>query len=990
MSGIEIFDQAWSVPARTVDMLGRQQIANIPTALHELFKNAHDAFADQVVADFFRADRTLVIRDDGDGMTDEQLRGGWLTLASSAKHGANDDPTPRQDGKPRRAIMGEKGIGRLAIASIGPQVLILTRARDADLLVSLVHWGMNELPDVDLSRITIPTMRLPGGTLPDAAGVAALADRLAANVKGLRTELNSAGVDRILGDLDTLDVDPAADLARLPGPSLTGNGHGTHFVVTPTSDMLESDLERPDHDMVSQVEKYLLGFSNTMMPDRPTPAIVATFNDHRTDGIVDTPIGEGAFFTPDDFAKSDHSVEGSFDPFGQFRGTIRVYGGAPREHEIHWPGGNGAPTRCGPFRINFAYVQGLLKDTRLDAETWAEMSAKLNLMGGLYVYRDGIRILPYGGPEQDFVGLERQRTKSASDAFFSYRRIFGAVELSDAENRRLREKAGREGFIRDTAYKDFVSILTNFFSALAIDFFREGSRHADWAETRARLNEQAALLAKREKSAKAKLARFDREIDKAFEKIETGRLTQVAEDIRSDVEAALAATAFVPDLDRAGAMVAELEAKVGKRIDDLQASLSVSKPRGAALNQRRTKDWNAYAVALAKVSADILAPLRANLRERITEVVDERGLALDRRRRIADALGGKGDRARAATTRLRTRVDDRMALLRGEVERTLKKSVSDLAARITETQVEFAATDVTSTDEREVGALQDQWERAIEASARDTASRLEALAEQLDSLMAAVKRGETLDQTTDAIETRSEAYREELDRYVELAQLGTAVGIVQHEFASAVKSVRGAIRRLDPWARANPALGSLSRDLRNGFEHLDAYLNLFAPLSRRLTATRIEIAGGEIENYLNEVFRDRLLRHGISLQASDAYRAARLAGQPSAILAAFVNVVDNAIHWTSGVADSNRFIALDVDGNEMTISNSGPGIDPRIADRIFEQGETTRLGGRGLGLYVSREALRRSDLDLRLTSVGRRASPVFRIGPRKTDDEGSE
>ena len=31
--------------ARTLDMLGRQQIAGIPTAISELFKNAHDAYA---------------------------------------------------------------------------------------------------------------------------------------------------------------------------------------------------------------------------------------------------------------------------------------------------------------------------------------------------------------------------------------------------------------------------------------------------------------------------------------------------------------------------------------------------------------------------------------------------------------------------------------------------------------------------------------------------------------------------------------------------------------------------------------------------------------------------------------------------------------------------------------------------------------------------------------------------------------------------------
>ena len=33
--------------ARALDLLGRQQIAGIPTAINELIKNAHDAYADK-------------------------------------------------------------------------------------------------------------------------------------------------------------------------------------------------------------------------------------------------------------------------------------------------------------------------------------------------------------------------------------------------------------------------------------------------------------------------------------------------------------------------------------------------------------------------------------------------------------------------------------------------------------------------------------------------------------------------------------------------------------------------------------------------------------------------------------------------------------------------------------------------------------------------------------------------------------------------------
>lgn len=59
--------------ARALDLLGRQQIAGIPTAINELIKNAHDAYADKFDIDFLRCNNLLVLRDDGLGMTKEEF-----------------------------------------------------------------------------------------------------------------------------------------------------------------------------------------------------------------------------------------------------------------------------------------------------------------------------------------------------------------------------------------------------------------------------------------------------------------------------------------------------------------------------------------------------------------------------------------------------------------------------------------------------------------------------------------------------------------------------------------------------------------------------------------------------------------------------------------------------------------------------------------------------------------------------------------------------
>ena len=140
--------------ARTIDMLGRQQIAGIPTAISELFKNAHDAYAKHVEVDYFRSNGIIVLRDDGLGMTLEDFETRWLTLGTESKLGSKAGmvPPPTDPDQIPRPILGEKGIGRLAIASIGSQVLIMTRAKRGDklhdLVVAYIHWGIFECPGI--------------------------------------------------------------------------------------------------------------------------------------------------------------------------------------------------------------------------------------------------------------------------------------------------------------------------------------------------------------------------------------------------------------------------------------------------------------------------------------------------------------------------------------------------------------------------------------------------------------------------------------------------------------------------------------------------------------------------------------------------------------------------------------------------------------------------------------------------------------------------
>lgn len=77
---------AFQTKARTVDHLGREQIADTPTAISELWKNAFDAYARNVALDIFDGENPVaVIEDDGHGMNRDEFVNRWLVVGTESK-----------------------------------------------------------------------------------------------------------------------------------------------------------------------------------------------------------------------------------------------------------------------------------------------------------------------------------------------------------------------------------------------------------------------------------------------------------------------------------------------------------------------------------------------------------------------------------------------------------------------------------------------------------------------------------------------------------------------------------------------------------------------------------------------------------------------------------------------------------------------------------------------------------------------------------------
>lgn len=983
------------VRARAVDMLGRQQITGIPTAIHELFKNAHDAYAENVDVDYFRKDELFILRDDGIGMSRIDFETKWLTLGTESKVNANREAGFIPDGKPRRVTMGEKGIGRLAIATIGRQVLIMTRAlREdglSDLTVALIHWRLFEIPGIDLSEIEIPISEVPGGQLPDIDLIDKLKKTITDNIIALGSKIPAKDLQVIHDDLNKLSFAPNVIANHLSGPSLL-NGPGTHFYVLPTDIILQNDIDAESDEEASNIQKMLLGFSNTMFGG--TDIVMRTsFKDHLLNGAINEMIGGETFFTPEEFEMADQHVEGVFDEFGQFTGKVSIYHQPEKDHVVHWPNANGIQTACGPFRIKFAYLQGDPKESIVPIDRYGSLYTKGNKFGGLYIYRDGVRVLPYGRADADFLEIERRRSKSASDAYFSYRRIFGAIEISHDMNPSLIEKAGREGFRENIAFRQMKEILINFLKQLVTDFFRDVSIDTEFFEIKNELKREADLLKRREKLVSERKRGFNDSLSNFFNKLENGTFVKNADLIREQIYKELEAIKQIHDADLAAKELLKTESHGREKIASLVKDISLTRPRGVGMSRSTIADWDAYQKNRIKLQEELIRPLERELDELIS-TINESHVGLNRRIRVAYQLDLDKRLVQRKGATLKREVNEQLELFQSELKDVLTGKLKHLNSSVANVLIDFERTSAAQLSEKELYEKQQDWEGGIEKALEETETYLSALRDQMKELTQSLQDGEILgSETMAALENKNESYKEQVDRYFEFAQVGMALGVVQHEFSATVKRIKSCITDLKPWAEGTSELNPLYSDIRHNFEHLESYLEFFTPLNRRLHRKAKNINGQEILRYLMDVFGERLERHHIQLDHTLEFSTHTVNAFPSTILPVFVNLVDNAIYWLNHGNRNNKNIYLDANEEGFVISNNGPGIALRDADQIFNFGVTRKSNGRGMGLYISKEALNRDGFDLNLLTAGEEENPQFLITTKnknaiEASDEG--
>ncbi|MEE4232919.1 sensor histidine kinase [Pseudomonas viridiflava] len=152
--------------------LGEELVPNLDQAIIELIRNSYDADAKECTVEI-KLDNTnggtIVISDNGSGMTSEQILNNWLVLGGSSKESTKLTP------KGRRTV-GDKGLGRLAALRAGSSVEMVTRHEDspADEAHSLtIEWSKYDNVKV-VEEVGLPlekSTRIEPGTTTTLKGI---------------------------------------------------------------------------------------------------------------------------------------------------------------------------------------------------------------------------------------------------------------------------------------------------------------------------------------------------------------------------------------------------------------------------------------------------------------------------------------------------------------------------------------------------------------------------------------------------------------------------------------------------------------------------------------------------------------------------------------------------------------------------------------------------------------------------------------------------
>tara|TARA_R110002167_G_scaffold155670_1_gene350124 strand:+ start:1717 stop:4665 length:2949 start_codon:yes stop_codon:yes gene_type:complete len=958
--------------ARAVDLLGKGQIADLPTAISELWKNGYDAYADELKAIFYTNGYEdvnkpfFVLSDNGKGMSNKELEDKWLILGTDSKS-RNVSPVKGIDTlwKEPRPIMGEKGIGRLSVSYLGSPMLMLTKKIGYPLQALYFDWRTLENYNLFLDNVNIPILTINNESdFNDTFEALKKEFLLNFHSDNPNKELAKKETERKIAlwsdQKDILEkiIKSTKELA-LPDffsneivKDLIGDTdqiHGTKFIVFEPDEQFsllkkwanqQNNSDDQDIETVEDIKTGLIGFFNEFKYNNDNKLLNTSFIIKDKKGERDF-ISNNSFFSLDDFNICDHLIEGEFDEFGTFKGDIRIYNKIVKDYLYRPNRPSDQKSSYGSFKLKLGYVPGIT-ETSLEENVFRYFDEKLKAFGGLYVYRDNLRVLPYGRPHSDFLEFEERRTRRAGTYFFSYRRMFGYIDLKRENNRPLNDKAGREGFIKNKAYREFKIDLIGLFLNLAKEYFGTDAKQDIKHQQLEEFKEAKASEIEEKKLEKEERNKFKKYLKDVPIKLKTFNIKYEA--LRNNLRI---------KLNDSKVIYQDIQQML-RQIDLLKAdfeNLEPKKPKRFTMDSRTMERFEEVTgiYSKSKFEFDLINDLR---KEALDKIKEEQLLKEyeNKFHNYSTLLNDISSKSKLELTKAFQNIDIEFEKTESSFKDNLNKIYQEnIPTPPSRENLEKSLQNL----EFEFSDLRIKYQTVLDAKA-DHLLRINFEVDD-DALIGYYKN-------------RYEKTFKELGDFKNLAQLGISVEIINHELNTMYSQLSTSINEVKKHLKDTNEANKHFKYLKNAFEHLDTKYQSLNPLYRKSKRTKKYIKGIEVIEYLKNFFEETFKEEKIKFHATPSFKNSETYSFESVLFPVFVNVINNAIYWTRSSNNPEILIDYEISTKTIIICNNGSEIKDSRLDEIFDLFYTRRDKGRGIGLYLSKDSLNTVGFDIKASN----------------------
>ncbi|MBA7477764.1 Adaptive-response sensory-kinase SasA [subsurface metagenome] len=406
----------FNIDARVILTLGRDSIKNHTTALVELVKNSYDADATKVWIDIFCRSSNKYIRivDNGCGMTEGEIDKYWLRIGYSEKR------TNRFSNKKRRKT-GEKGIGRISSDRLGSILNLKTKSINSDIVGIAINWDDFDVEGKDLTSVPIKIL--------DNPQISNLISKNSNFKTWTELEINNLRQNWIKNDIANL--------------------HN------------ELSIFSPPFKKVIDFEIYL----NNDIAEEYNGKIESPFFENAEIELNAEYYGkEIKYLVKDRFTnKSTEQKKITWDQLQQ------KFFGSKYEKTLEAP-------IFGPISLTLMFWTRESSSIFTENLRLGDLRFFLDQNAGVKIYRDNIRVKPYGNPkdpEGDWLGLAERKTREPAGVrrprwVVSANQVVGAVFVSRDNNPNLTDSSSREGLIHGDAFNQLKTLVLGCLRILEI------------------------------------------------------------------------------------------------------------------------------------------------------------------------------------------------------------------------------------------------------------------------------------------------------------------------------------------------------------------------------------------------------------------------------------------------------------------------------------------------------------------------------------------